>query len=319
MPFQSGLKTAEQVAKVSAATRIVLLGSPSLEDKCEIKSCPIVDALYTKPIQRLAILQIILEQLKIKREQISTAVDSTLSSKAQLIGNKTRPNSRQNPTMHVQDSPTAQISITKQEQPNSLPPKAKALSLPPVTNSEASSIQFLRRMTDQMISSGGMFSTMEFMPSHHGYHLEREREIRWANSSLKSKVSNQEAAVLSNSVEDSQGKLGMLPTSKTTAARRPISVLLIEDCRVSQRALVNLLSQWNINVTAAIDGWCGFQELRKRDFDLALLDLHNPNPVYDGFNLSKWLVNGKGTVLQNLVLLCGPFQLTKKRRRKDAV
>jgi CheY-like chemotaxis protein len=83
----------------------------------------------------------------------------------------------------------------------------------------------------------------------------------------------------------------LVPDNNGPNRTNPISILHVEDNLINQKVIVSILSQWKCNVTTALNGLSGFEEVVShqggKDFDLVLCDLHMP--ACDGFQCVKMI------------------------------
>ena len=79
----------------------------------------------------------------------------------------------------------------------------------------------------------------------------------------------------------------MIPESGVDLTQKSAHVLLVEDDRINQLIVTEILKTKNIKVSVATDGVSALMEIAKGSFDCVLSDINMPN--FDGFQLLEYM------------------------------
>ena len=91
-----------------------------------------------------------------------------------------------------------------------------------------------------------------------------------------------------------------------------LRVLIVEDNKMNQFYLRQLLSGWNIKIETADDGQLAIDELHEKNYDLVLMDLHMP--VMDGAEATKYIrTNPKIKQSDIPIVMCSADVFPKSR------
>lgn len=94
-----------------------------------------------------------------------------------------------------------------------------------------------------------------------------------------------------------------------------LNILVMEDNLINQKVITQFLSKWGCEVTVAINGEYGLQEMNNQKFDIVLMDLQMP--VMDGYKATKEIRKGKAGLdhirIPIIALTADAFPETKDR------
>ena len=92
-----------------------------------------------------------------------------------------------------------------------------------------------------------------------------------------------------------------------------LKILVVEDNKMNQFYLKQLLSSWNIETDTADDGQMAIEKLKEQNYDLILMDLHMP--VMDGAEATKYIRTAKDEIEQSDVpiVMCSADVFPKSR------
>lgn len=95
-----------------------------------------------------------------------------------------------------------------------------------------------------------------------------------------------------------------------------LRVLIVEDNKMNQFYLNQLLTSWDIKTDTADDGKIAILKLQEKNYDLILMDLHMP--VMDGAEATRYIRTSKKIKLNNIpIVMCSADVFPKSRRTAE--
>ncbi len=85
--------------------------------------------------------------------------------------------------------------------------------------------------------------------------------------------------------EDEKEKAGPVKPIASTPDLQGMRVLLVEDNDINRLYAANILKKWHCDIEEAENGQIALEKLRRKDFDIVLMDIHMP--VLDGLETAK--------------------------------